>query len=49
MVNLVTKADLDTYKYVADSVKNHTSWSQFVSEAQLFDIKIGSETGYCLR
>lgn len=39
MINLVTKADLDNYKYVADSIKNHTSWTQFVSEAQMFDIK----------
>ena len=40
MTPLVTKADLDGYKYVMDSVKNSTSWPQFVSEAQLFDVKI---------
>jgi hypothetical protein len=40
MTALVTKADLDIYKYIADSVKNSTSWPQFVSEAQLFDIKV---------
>ena len=40
MINLVTKADLDNYKYVADSVKNTDSWPQFVSEAQLLDIKV---------
>jgi len=39
MISLVTKADLDKYKFVADSVKNTTTWPQFVSEAQLFDIK----------
>ena len=39
MIALVTKADLDNYKYIADSVKNSTSWPQFVSEAQLFDVK----------
>ena len=39
MIALVTKADLDNYKYIADSVKNSASWVQFVSEAQLFDIK----------
>jgi len=40
MIALVTKANLDVYKYVADSVKNSTSWPQFVSEAQLLDVKI---------
>lgn len=40
MIAFVTKADLDLYKYVADSVKNSTSWPQFVSEAQLLDVKI---------
>lgn len=39
MIALVTKADLDKYKYVADSVKNSNIWPQFVSEAQLFDVK----------
>lgn len=39
MIALVTKADLDQYKYVADSVKNSTSWPQFVSEAQMLDVK----------
>jgi len=39
MISLVTKADLDNYKYIADSVKNHVTWPQFVSEAQLLDIK----------
>jgi hypothetical protein len=39
MTALVTKAYLDNYKLVADSVKNITTWPQFVSEAQLFDIK----------
>jgi len=39
MIAFVTKTDLDNYKYVADSVKNSTSWPQFVSEAQLLDIK----------
>lgn len=39
MISLVTKADLDNYKYIADSVKNSVSWGQFVSEAQLLDVK----------
>lgn len=40
MINLVQKADLDVYKYIADSVKNSTSWPQFVSEAQMLDVKV---------
>ena len=40
MISLVTKADLDQYKYIADSVKNSASWPQFVSEAQMLDVKI---------
>jgi hypothetical protein len=40
MISLVTKSDLDKYKYIADSVKNNQSWIQFVSEAQLFDVKV---------
>jgi hypothetical protein len=39
MISLVTKADLDQYKYIADSIKNSTSWPQFVSEAEMLDIK----------
>jgi len=39
ITSLVTKADLDGYKYIADSVKNHVTWPQFVSEAQLLDVK----------
>jgi len=39
MYPLVSKSDLDNYKYVADSIKNSTSWPQFVSEAQMFDVK----------
>lgn len=39
MISLVSKSDLDNYKYIADSVKNSISWPQFVSEAQLLDIK----------
>jgi len=39
MISLVTKADLDNYKYIADSVKNSVSWPQFVSEAQMLDVK----------
>jgi len=39
MIALVVKADLDDYKYIADSVKNSTSWPQFVSEAQMLDVK----------
>jgi hypothetical protein len=40
MISLITKADLDQYKYVQDSVKNSTSWPQFVSESELLDVKI---------
>jgi hypothetical protein len=40
MISLVSKADLDNYKYVADSVKNSTTWPQFVSEAQMLDVKV---------
>jgi len=40
MTPLITKDDLDNYKYVADSVKNSTVWPQFVSEAQMFEVKI---------
>lgn len=39
MKALVTFTDLNDYKYIADSVKNSTTWPQFVSEAQMFDIK----------
>ena len=39
MIVLVTKENLDDYKYVADSVKNSVSWPQFVSEAQLLGVK----------
>lgn len=39
MTPLVTKTDLDSYKYVAESVKNSTTWPQFVSEAQMLDVK----------
>jgi len=39
ITSLVTKADLDNYKYIADSVKNSVTWAQFVSEAQLLDVK----------
>jgi len=39
MIALVTKADLDNFKYIADSIKNATTWPQFVSEAQLLDVK----------
>jgi hypothetical protein len=39
MIILVTKTDLDKYKYVADSVRNSAIWPQFVQEAQLLDIK----------
>jgi len=39
MISLVTKADVDQYKHIADSVKNSATWPQYVSEAQLFDVK----------
>jgi len=40
MIGLVTLADLQQYKYIADSVKNSASWPQFVSEAQMLDVKV---------
>ena len=40
MISLVTKKDLDCYKYVADSVKNAKTWEQYVSEAQQLDVKV---------
>jgi hypothetical protein len=40
MIPLVTLADLNNYKYVADSVRNAATWPQFVSEAQLLDVKL---------
>lgn len=39
MLPLVDLEDLQDYKYVASSVKNSASWPQFVSEAQMFDVK----------
>lgn len=39
MIALVDKYDLNEYKYICDSVKNSVSWPQFVSEAQLLDVK----------
>lgn len=40
MIPLVTIADLQQYKHIADSVKNQTVWPQFVNEAQQLDVKI---------
>ena len=39
MISLVSKSDLDNLKYIQDSIKNYTTWPQFVSEAQLLDVK----------
>jgi hypothetical protein len=39
MVQLITKYDLDGYKYIADSVRSSSIWPQFVSEAQMLDVK----------
>lgn len=39
MIALATLDDLKAYKYVHDSVKNSTSFPQFVVEAQIFDVK----------
>ncbi|MDX9789260.1 MAG: hypothetical protein WDA29_10395 [Flavobacteriaceae bacterium] len=39
MKALVTKEDLDEYKYIADSVKNRQTWEQMVNEAVLLDVK----------
>ena len=38
-ITLVDITDLQTYKLVCDSVKNHTSWPFFVWEAQMLDVK----------
>jgi len=40
MISLVSFEDLKDFKYIANSIKNTDSWSMFVSEAQLFDVKI---------
>lgn len=40
MTALVTIDDLLNYKYIADSVKNEAVWPQFVSEAQMLDVKV---------
>jgi hypothetical protein len=40
MIPLVTIADLAAYKYIADSIKSAAVWPQFVSEAQLLDVKV---------
>lgn len=40
MIAFVTKSDLDNYKHVADSVSNDDKWYNYVSEAQLFDVKV---------
>lgn len=40
MIALVTISDLAAYKYIADSVKNSAVWPQFVSEAQMLDVKV---------
>lgn len=39
MTPLITKENLDAYKHIADSVKNSTTWVQFVIEAELLDVK----------
>ena len=39
MTPLVVLNDLENYKYIADSVRNSTIWGQFVSEAQMLDVK----------
>jgi hypothetical protein len=39
MTPFITLADIQDLKYICDSVKNSTSWPQFVSEAQLLDVK----------
>lgn len=36
---LVEITDLQNYKLVCDSVKNHASWPMFVWEAQMLDVK----------
>jgi hypothetical protein len=40
MISLVNLTDIQDLKYIADSVKNSTSWPQFVSEAQQLDVKV---------
>ena len=39
MTPLVVLNDLENYKYIADSVRSSTIWGQFVSEAQMLDVK----------
>jgi hypothetical protein len=39
MISLATLPDIQSLKYICDSVKNSTSWVHFCSEAQLLDVK----------
>ena len=39
MYPLVSQSNLADFKYISDSVHNSKLWPQFVSEAQLFDVK----------
>ena len=39
MIALISFNDLQNLKYISDSVRNSEIWSQFVSEAQLLDVK----------
>ena len=40
MTALVSLADIQSLKYICNSVKNDISWIQFVVEAQYLDVKI---------
>jgi len=40
MTALVTLADAQAYKYIAESIKNSAVWPQFCSEAQMLDVKV---------
>ena len=39
MISLATLADIQSLKYICNSVKNSDSWDHFCSEAELLDIK----------
>jgi hypothetical protein len=40
MISLATLTDIQHLKYICDSVKNSVSWPQFVSEAEMLDVKV---------
>lgn len=39
MIALVTLSEIQDLKYIVSSIKNNDSWTHYVSEAQLLDVK----------